>query len=110
MIADAALSRAAGQVILHAVAFEYLNSPVVHAHGDGNNQLPLGLFQDVAQSCIEFQMIGRGIELLLGDLKRVQDFARQCGCTHALSLQSQLAVTSSSGSCTSCTCRTMVTW
>jgi hypothetical protein len=76
---------AAGQVVLHAVAFEHLNSPVVHAHGDGNNQLPLGLFQDGSQSRIQFEVIGRSVELLLGDFKGIQDFFSQYGCTHTFS-------------------------
>ena len=82
VVPDAAFSGSAGQVVLHAVAFEHLNSPVVHAHGDGNNQLSLGLFQDGSQSLVQFEVIGRNIELLLGDLKGIEDFLGQYGCTH----------------------------
>jgi hypothetical protein len=87
MVTDAALGGAAGQVVLHAVAFVRLNFPVVHAHGDGNDQLPLGLFQNRSQALIELEVIGGNVELLLGDLKWIQGLLGQYGCcTHAFSL------------------------
>src|ERR1700691_663588 len=87
MVPDAALGGAARQVVLHELAFERLNSPVVPAHGIGNNQLVSWVVSRWRAGLGQFETIGRGIELLLG-------ISKDSGPTSSPS---------------SCTCRTMLT-
>ena len=86
VVADAALGRAAGDVVLHAVAFEDLERAVVHLGGDGDDHLALRAPQHLAESRFELQVVGRLVELHLGDDVGVQVFlhrcasAQDCGC------------------------------
>ena len=50
VVADAALGRAAAQVVLDAVAGEDLDAAVVHLDREVDGQLALGLAQDLAQA------------------------------------------------------------
>ncbi len=72
--ADAALRGAAGIAVLHAEALEHLDGPVVHAHGDVEVELPGGGAQEVAATLVQAQLLGHGIELLLGHFERVEGF------------------------------------
>ena len=71
VVADAALGRAAAQVVLDAIAGEDLDAAVVHLHREVDDQLAPRLAQDPAQAGIEVQPLGRQVELLLGHLPRV---------------------------------------
>ena len=68
VVADAALGRAAAQVVLDAVAREDLDGPVVHLHGEVDGQLAARLAQDPAQAGVELESIGGEVELLLRDV------------------------------------------
>ncbi len=61
--ADAALGRAAIDVVLDAVAGEHLDAPIVHAHGKIDDQLALGHAQNGAQALGKLQTFGGGVEL-----------------------------------------------
>ena len=50
VVADAALGRAAADVVLHAVAGEDLHRAVVHAHREVDGELALGLAQNLAHA------------------------------------------------------------
>ena len=71
MVADAALGRAATQVVLDAVAGEDLDRAVVHLHGEVDGQLAARLAEDAAEAGVEVEPLGGQVELLLGDLPRV---------------------------------------
>ena len=67
VVADAALGRAAAEVVLDAVAGEDLHGPVVHVDREMDGELATRLAQDEAHAGIEIEAIGREIELALGD-------------------------------------------
>ncbi len=71
MVADAALGRAAAEVVLDAVAGEDLDAAVVHLHREVDGELAARLAQDLAQSRVEVEALGGQVELLLGDVPRV---------------------------------------
>ena len=71
MVADAALGRAAPEVVLDAVARVDLDRAVVHLHGEVDDQLAPRLAQDAPEAGVEVEPLGGEIELLLGDLPRV---------------------------------------
>ncbi len=77
VVADAALGRAAIGVVLHTIAGEDLNGAVVHAHGEANGNLTLGLAQDGAHRLGQIETLGGGIELLNGFLKRGKSVGRR---------------------------------
>ena len=68
VVADAALGRAAAEVVLDAVAGEDLDRAVVHLHREVDGQLAARLAQDAAQAGVEVEALGGKVELLLGDL------------------------------------------
>ena len=71
VVADAALPRAAGGVVLHAVPGEHLDDPVRHAHGEMHGELALGRTEDAPHVRVEVQLVGRDAELLERDLPRI---------------------------------------
>ena len=78
VVADAALGRAAAQVVLDAVAGEDLDAAVVHLHREVDRQLAARFAQDPPQARIEVQAIGGQVELLLGDGPRIDRRAAVC--------------------------------
>ena len=71
VVADAALGRAAAEVVLDAVAGEDLDGAVVHLHREVDGELAPGLPQDLAQAGVEVEPLGGEVELLLGHVPRV---------------------------------------
>ena len=71
VIADAALGRAAAEVVLDPIAREDLDRAVVHLHREVDGQLALRLAQNLAQARGELEMLGGQVELALGDVPRV---------------------------------------
>ena len=71
VVADAALGRAAAQVVLDAIAGEDLDRPVVHVDREVDGELAPWLAQDEAHARVEIEAIGRQVELSLGDFPRV---------------------------------------
>jgi len=69
VIADAAFGRAARDVVLHAIAFKNFRLAAVHLDGNRNDELPFGSPEHRAHRLFEFEIVGRAIELLFGDLK-----------------------------------------
>src|ERR1051325_5582655 len=47
MITNAALGWTTRDVVLHAITFKYLHVAAIHLHGNGNDQLPFGIFQNM---------------------------------------------------------------
>ena len=76
MVADAAFSWPARNVVLHAVASEHLHLAVVHLCGQGNFQDTLRSAQNLAQAGVELQEFRGHVELNLCDPEGVQVFAR----------------------------------
>src|SRR2546421_2556574 len=72
--AYAALRGAARDVVLHAVALEDSNLAAVHPDGDGDDELPLGVLQDLAHGLVEVEVVRGCLELPLRDLEGVQFF------------------------------------
>ena len=68
MVADAALGRAAAEVVLDAIAGEDLDAAVVHLHREVDDELAARLAQDLAQPGIEVEALGGEVELCLGHL------------------------------------------
>ena len=64
--AQAALGRAEGEVMLHAVAGEDLRRAVVAMNRQRDRQGALGVFDPVALGCGHLQMVGHQVELLAG--------------------------------------------
>ena len=82
MVADAALGRAAAEVVLDAVAGEDLDAAVVHLDREVDGELAARLAQDAAQAGVEVEPVGGEIELLLGDcpgVDRGRDVLRRHG-------------------------------
>ncbi len=71
VVADAALGRAAAEVVLDAVAGEDLDAAVVHVHREVDGQLAARLAQHAAQARVEVEPVGGQVELLLGHFPRV---------------------------------------
>ena len=71
VVADAALGRAAAEVVLDAVAGEDLDGAVIHLDREVDVQLAAGLAQDLAQAGVEVELVGGDVELLLRDVPRV---------------------------------------
>ena len=71
MVADAALGRAAAQVVLDAVAGEDLDRPVVHLHGEVNGELATWLAEDATHGVVEVEPLRGEVELLLGHGPRI---------------------------------------
>ena len=63
VVADAALGRAAAEVVLDAIAGEDLHRAVVHLHREVDRQLALRLAQDLAQSGRQVELLGSQVEL-----------------------------------------------
>ena len=76
VIADAALGRTERDVVLHAVAGEDLDLPVVHLHRARHGDLPLRVRQDFPDAGVEPQQPRRSVEFLE---HRVENAA---ACTH----------------------------
>jgi hypothetical protein len=68
VVADAALGRAAAEVVLDSVAREDLDGAVVHLHGEMDGQLAFGLAQDLAQSRERLRRSAARSNWLLGDV------------------------------------------
>ena len=64
VIADAALGGTERDVVLHAIAGEDLDLAVVHLHRTGDDDLPLGMGEDLPDAGFEIENAGRAIELL----------------------------------------------
>ena len=64
MIADTALARPPRHAVLHPVAREYLDAPVVHGYGKIDYQLPLGLAQYLPDILAQVQEVGCRFQLL----------------------------------------------
>ena len=62
-VAEAALGRAAREVVLHAVAVEDAERAVVHLDGEVHGKLALAGAQHLAHALVEVQALGRGVEL-----------------------------------------------
>ena len=60
--ADAALGRTARRVVQHAVSGEHLDLAVVHHHRDGHGDLLLGMAQDLVETGLEIEQLGRAVE------------------------------------------------
>ena len=71
MVADAALARSTRRVVLHAVAGEYLDDAVGHAHREVHGQLTLALGEDRAHVRVEVELVRRDAELLERDRPRI---------------------------------------
>ena len=76
VVADAALGRAATQVVLDAIAGEDLHGAVVHLHREVDVQLAARLAQHLAQARVQVEPFGGQVELLLRHLPRVDGTAR----------------------------------
>ena len=72
MEADAALAGAAGVVVLNAEALEHLGAAVVHADGDLEMILAQSVPEQVPGGGVEAELLGHGVELLLGHFERVE--------------------------------------
>ena len=71
MEADAALGRAATQVVLDAIAGEDLDAAVVHLDREVDGQLATRLPEDPTEAGVQVEHVSGEIELLLRDLPRV---------------------------------------
>ena len=78
VVADAALGRAATQVVLDAVAGEDLDRSVVHVDREMDGQLAARLAQDAAHALVHAEPLGGEIELALGDLPTALIGAATC--------------------------------
>ena len=65
MEADAALGRAPDEVVLDPVALEHPDRPIIHLHGEVDDQLALRLPQKRADAWVEIEEVRCGIELPL---------------------------------------------
>ena len=81
VIANAALGRAARDVVLHAIAFKDFGLAAVHSHRNRDYELALRAAQNVSQRLFQFQIIRRAIKLLLGNFKRIE-FLFGGNCRH----------------------------
>jgi len=81
VIPDAALGRAAAQVVLNPEAGEDLDAAIVHVDGEMDRQLAARLTQDAAQARVELEAVGGEIELLLRDMPGV-DVRSNLLCCH----------------------------
>ena len=68
MVAEAALGRAAAEVVLDAIAGEHLDAAVVHVDREVDRQLTARFAEDPAEPRVEAQAIGGQVELPLCDL------------------------------------------
>ena len=68
--AHAALGRAAGEVVLHAVAAEHLGGAVVAAQGDGDGHLAAGGGEHLVQALVVAERLHGGGELGQGVVER----------------------------------------
>ena len=66
-VTNTALGRAAGDIVLHPVPGKYLRASIIHDHREGDGQLPIWSAQDAAHAIIQSQMLGDGVQLLLGN-------------------------------------------
>ena len=64
VVADAALRGSERDVVLHAVAGEDLDLAVVHLHGAGHDDLPLGMREHLPDAGFEIEDAGGALELL----------------------------------------------
>ena len=69
----------------HLLHLEHLDLAAVHLHRNRNNQLALGAAQNVPQRLFQLEIVSRTIELLLGNLKRIEFFLRRCSCHDSFS-------------------------
>ena len=76
VIADAALRRAERDVVLHAIAGEHLDLAVVHLDRTRDDDLPLGMGQDLPDAGVEVEDAGGSVEFLE---HRIED---RCRCRH----------------------------
>jgi hypothetical protein len=74
VIPDPTLGGAARDVVLDAEALEDLHRAVVHQGGYGDDELALGVPQNLAHPVVEADLLGGGVELLLRDLEGVEAF------------------------------------
>ena len=68
VVADAALGRAAAEVVLDAVAGEHLDGAVVHLDREVDRELAARLTQDPAQARVEVEPVGGQVELAAAPL------------------------------------------
>ena len=71
VVADAALGRAAAEVVLHAVAGVDLDGPVVHLDREVDRQLAARLTEHAAKTGVQIEHLGGKVKLVLGDLPRI---------------------------------------
>ena len=94
MVADAALGGATAEVVLDAIAGEYLDAPVIHVDREVDGQLATWLAQNAAQARVEVEPLGGEVELPLGDLPRVDRGGGVLRCHEARILRIQARRTS----------------
>ena len=80
VVADAALGRAAAEVVLDAIAGEDLDGAVVHVDREMDGELAARLAQDEAHAGIQAEALGREVELSLRDFPRVDPRSDVLGC------------------------------
>ena len=71
VVADPTLDWATTQVVLNTVAGKNFYRAIIEFDGKVDRQLALGYTQDRVYAISEPEQFGSGVELLLGDLKRV---------------------------------------
>ena len=79
VVADAALGRAAAEVVLDAVAGEDLDGAVVHVDREVDGQLAARLAEHRAEPRVEVEALRGEVELALRDLPGVDDGRRLLG-------------------------------
>ncbi len=72
--ADAALTGAAGIVVLHAEAAEDAHAAVIHVYRDGEVEFAQRVTQQFTRGRVKAQLFGYFIELRLGNLKGIKGF------------------------------------
>src|ERR1700754_4300317 len=66
MIANPSFCWPSSNVVLDAVTLKYLNVTSIHFHRNRHNQLEFGVLQNVPHGVVEFEVVSRTMELLLG--------------------------------------------
>ena len=82
VVADAALGRAAADVVLDAIAGEDPDVAVVHRHREVDGQLALRDAKHAPHAVIEVELVGGVVELRLGDGPDVRSLRHRVGAGH----------------------------
>src|SRR4029079_6472243 len=85
MITNAALRWSTRNVVLHAITFKHLHVAAVHLHRNRDDQLPLGIFQNVTHRGVEIEVVGCAIELLFSDVEWIEVFLKSRLRRHSMS-------------------------